>query len=433
MTNKNKSIFQYLINTFAALVGRLSVSRKLMLIYILDLTAVIFITSILIEEKFIAIDFARKEYVGNTYIRTTRDALFEIVAISDGKDPSGIVAIRNALQQAEYANGKEMNTSKLASELDADLAELTVANPTNVASHDAFQAGRKLLGRIGDQSNLILDPDLDSYYTMSLTILRFPELLEELLNYNSLASGNKAQYLIAQGRLDALIDGIDSDYQAAYAGNPSHTLPAELDATRISLLAALHNLLSVEANNPTQLAEMRNVAIKSTLAAWQVTSISLDKLLQARIHNLFKRMWLHLGMAASLLVMILFLVFYVARQIALPLRRLALVADRVQSTNDYSLRANWRSGDEIGQLVTGFNSMLERLDSERLIQQELAAQKRASQAQRELIEAIPIPLFVTSIPEHHVLHANNAAAEWVDTGLFDPWGKGLDQIGRAHV
>lgn len=433
MTNLSKSVFQYLLNTFAALVGRLSVSRKLMLIYVLDLTVVIFITSILIEEKFIAIDFASKELVGNTYIGTTRDALFETVAISDGKDSSGVVALRKALQQAEHANGIEMNTSQLASELDADLANLADTNATKAASHKAFLTGRKLLGRIGDQSNLILDPDLDSYYTMSLTILRFPELLEELLNYDSVAmGGNRVQYLIAQGRLDALIDGIDSDYQAAYAGNPSHTLPIELDATHVSLLAALHDLLSVEASNPTQLARVRDVAIKNTLAAWQETSISLDRLLQARIHNLFQRMWLHLGMAASLLVLILFLVFYVARQIAMPLRRLVLVADRVQSTNDYSLRANWRSGDEIGQLVTGFNSMLERLDSERLIQQELAAQKRASQAQRELIEAIPIPLFVTSIPEHHVLHANNAAAEWVDTELSDPWGRGLDRKSRMR-
>ena len=433
MTNHNKSVFQYFLNTFSTLVGRLSVSRKLMLIYILDLTAVIFITSILIEEKFIAIDFARKELVGITYISTTREVMHEIVAINDGKDKSGVAAIRNALQQAENTNGKEMDTRKLASELDADLAKLADTNTTHAASHDAFLTVRKLVRRIGDQSNLILDPDLDSYYAMSLTILRFPELLEELINYNSLTiSGNKAQYLIAQGRLDALIDGIDSDYQAAYAGNPSHSLPSELDATRISLLAALHDLSSVEVSNSAQLAEMRDVAIKNTLAAWQTTSISLDKLLQARIHNLFKRMWLHLGMAASLLVLILSFVFYVARQIALPLRRLALVADRVQSTNDYSLRANWSSGDEIGQLFTGFNSMLERLDSERLIQQELTAQRRASEAQRELIEAIPIPLLVTSVPEHHVLHANNAAAEWVDIGLDDPWGKGLDRKSRTR-
>ena len=37
------------------LIGRLSVGRKLILIYALDLTAVIFVSGILINEKFIAI------------------------------------------------------------------------------------------------------------------------------------------------------------------------------------------------------------------------------------------------------------------------------------------------------------------------------------------------------------------------------------------
>ncbi|EWS52600.1 MULTISPECIES: hypothetical protein [unclassified Methylibium] len=50
---------------FSRLLTRLSVGRKLMLIYLLDLTAVIFVSSILINEKFIAIDFARKEIAGN--------------------------------------------------------------------------------------------------------------------------------------------------------------------------------------------------------------------------------------------------------------------------------------------------------------------------------------------------------------------------------
>ena len=42
------------------MLSRLSVGRKLLLIYLLDLSAVIFISGILINEKFIAIDFARK-------------------------------------------------------------------------------------------------------------------------------------------------------------------------------------------------------------------------------------------------------------------------------------------------------------------------------------------------------------------------------------
>ena len=59
----------------SAWLGRLSVGRKLMLIYLLDLSAVIYVSGILINEKFIAIDFARKEVQGNAYVAGVRDAL----------------------------------------------------------------------------------------------------------------------------------------------------------------------------------------------------------------------------------------------------------------------------------------------------------------------------------------------------------------------
>ncbi|MDP1524605.1 MAG: EAL domain-containing protein [Rhodocyclaceae bacterium] len=421
------------MDRFAALLGRLSVSRKLLLIYLLDLTAVIFITSILIEEKFIAIDFARKELAGNTYIVSVREALFGTVAVHDGGDKAPLSGLRVGVRQAEQVHGQGMAAAELAGTIETALEALAGSAQTVVASHKAFQSGRQLLTRIGDQSNLILDPDLDSYYTMSLTVLRFPELLEQLLNYRSLPAGSdKTQFLISQGRLAALREGIEADYRAAYAGNPAHTLMARLDATRAQLLASLDALLAAEAYAAAPLRVARLQAIEATHAAWQATSASLDELLRARVDLLFQRMWLHLSMAAALLALILFLVFFVARLIALPLRRLAQVADRVQATNDYTLRATWDSGDEIGQLVTGFNNMLARLDRERIVQQELTAQARAAAAQQELIEAIPIPLLVTSVPEHRVLHTNAPAAAWVDAAREDPWGIGLDRSARAR-
>lgn len=421
------------MNILAALVRRLSVSRKLMLIYLLDLTTVIFITSILINESYIAIDFARKEIVGNSYIISVRHALLTILDVHDGKDAGQLADIRKQIQMAEREHGANMNTAEFAQTLETELSTLGDNADRTAASNRAFLTGRKLLSHIGDQSNLILDPDLDSYYTMSLTVLRFPELLEQLLTYDSASIGNNGtQYLIAQGRLGALLDGITSDYSAAYAGNPAKTLPTQLDPTRVVLLQALNELLQVPLDSPAQLNEARSKAIQATSAAWEASSASLDTLLKARVSMLIKRMWEHLGMAALLLGLILYLVFYVARQIAMPLRRLAAVADQVQASNDYTLRASWQSGDEIGQLVTGFNTMLERLDRERLIQQELTAQARASAAQQELVESIPIPLLVTSIPDHKVLHANSPAAEWVGGGSTDPWGSCLERGDRAR-
>lgn len=413
------------------LLGRLSVSRKLLLIYLLDLSAVIFITSILIEEKYIAINFARKELAGNAYIVHVREALFSIVDIHDGKPADRLGEVRASIRQAEQEFGEGMQTDELAPQFEESLAGLVPAD--QVALHRSFAVGRRLLTRIGDQSNLILDPDLDSYYTMSLTLLRFPELLEQLLNYDMQVSRpDQTQFLIAQGKLEALVEGIEADYRAAYDSNPTHSLPGQLDATREPLLAALHTLLGIEARTPETLLSARAEALAALHEAWRGTSRSLDSLLLARIELLFHRMWLHLGMAAALLALILFMVFYVARQIALPLRRLAQVADQVQARNDYTLRAEWRSGDEIGQLVSGFNIMLERLDRERLIQQELAAQARAAAAQRELLEAIPIPLLVTTIPDHRILHVNGPARAWVDETQEDPWGSGLERGARAR-
>jgi hypothetical protein len=56
-------------------IGQLPVGRKLLLIYLLDLTAVLYISGILINEKYISIDFSRKELAGNAYIAEVRDVL----------------------------------------------------------------------------------------------------------------------------------------------------------------------------------------------------------------------------------------------------------------------------------------------------------------------------------------------------------------------
>lgn len=406
------------------LIGRLSVSRKLLLIYLLDLSAVIFITSILIEEKFIAIDFARKEMVGSAYIANVRDALFGIVHSHDGQPAGDFRAMESRLETLDDRYAGDVASRAAADDFRQALLALGAMSPGSDANrlhHQAFKAGRKLVSRIGDQSNLILDPDLDSYYTMSLTLLRFPEVLDLLLHLpDSGRDDADGQMRVLEGQLTALLGDIESDYQAAYAGNPGHTLQARLEPTRITLVGALRALLPDNPRRQEELATLRQQAIAATAEAWQATANALDTLLVARVELFFQRMWMHLGMAAALLLVILLLVFYIARQIALPLHRLAGVAHQVQADNDYSLRASWQSEDEIGRLVSGFNSMLERLNHDRVIQQELAAQARAAEAQRELLEAIPIPLLVTAVPDHRVLHANAPVQAWTTQKQNNP-------------
>ena len=156
--------------------GRLRVGRKLMLIYLLDLTAVIYVSGILIHEKFLAIDFARKEIVGTAYASVVRDALLDAFLQQEGAPPSLVL---DRLGQVRTQHDEQLKTGESAQRFEALLRQSQAAGADAVAGRARLlREGRELLTTVGNQSNLILDPDLDSYYVMSLILLRFPELLQ---------------------------------------------------------------------------------------------------------------------------------------------------------------------------------------------------------------------------------------------------------------
>ena len=437
-----------MVGRISRMIGKLTVGRKLALIYLLDLSAVIFISGILINEKYIAIDFSRKEMAGNDYIAAIRDALLPLTREHADAAPSAA-----AIEQAERQFGTGMRSAELSGEFAALLRQAggTPAAHGGMAPSPAFVAGRELLTRVGNQSNLILDPDLDSYYTMSLVILRFPELLEVINSTRGLAlqlataegaqrQRLQTQFLILEGRMDATMGCIGSDYTEAFAAS-TPLLRQHLDGSRAALQQAVAQFRAstqalaggpARADAGAALARHDAAAIAALQRAWGAAEGELHRLIQLRVDGFFTRMWLHLGTAVLLLAMILGLVFFVARQIALPIRRLARVAQEVRATGDHSLRAIWDSEDETGRLVSAFNTMLQQLDFQRMAQQDLVARASAADAQRQLVDAIPIPLMVTSIPRHQVLHANQAAHAWQGSLERDPWVGGMSPQARSR-
>jgi diguanylate cyclase (GGDEF)-like protein/PAS domain S-box-containing protein len=424
--------------------GRLSVGQKLTLIYLLDLTAVIYVSSILIQEKFLAIDFARKELVGTAYTEAVRTNLLPVFATPADSQAKAALA---SLQQLRKAHDASLHTGDAGERLARLLTQ--EGERTEVQKSQLLEQARQLLTVVGNQSNLILDPDLDSYYVMSLTVLRLPELLQVLHDTHQfvLARGQKAasqhqtaQLLTLVGRLDAGLQGLESDYEQAWlAGSPQ--LKTSLQAGRQALIEQSRQFeTAVQASADAGLSSAQIAALDASYAgtvlvlgeAWRTGVVALNGLLQARIEGLFSRMWLHLGTAALLLGCILSLVYLVASQIARPLHALARVADRVRRTADYTHRAQWHSRDEIGQLFNAFNEMLAQLDQDRLKNEELTASARAAEAQRELIEAFPIPIVITSVPDHEVLHVNVPGQPWLGGSATDPWRAGLEPGVRSR-
>ena len=119
-------------NPFNSILGRLSVGKKLLLIYLLDLTAVIYISSILINEKYIAINFARDELRGNAYIATARDDLIDVALVGAGGATdvrSGLPARVAALSAVEQRLGQDMGSAGLNAALVKSLGVVAASPP----------------------------------------------------------------------------------------------------------------------------------------------------------------------------------------------------------------------------------------------------------------------------------------------------------------
>jgi diguanylate cyclase (GGDEF)-like protein/PAS domain S-box-containing protein len=418
--------------------GRLSVGRKLLLIFLLDMSAVAYVSSILVHEKYLAIDFGRSELAGNAYIAEIRPAVL-LAASAVGPHPPAEAEPWEPVAQAELHWGTSLGSEALNQTFQESLKTLAQRPRHFESAAAALNQGRELLTRVGNQSNLILDPDLDSYYTMSLIVLRVPEMLGAVADLTTHVRTEKGQearsrFLLLEGRLDSSLKALKSDYDEAFAaGSPA--LRNSLGPGRDALYSAMESyrraaraaLDQPDMQTSDLVLGTSHEAVISALAkAWESQGGALESLLHIRIDGFFSRMWLHLGTALALLAGILTAVFFVARQIALPLQRLANVTDSVRQSGDYTLRADWKSSDEIGRLVLGFNAMLAQLDEQRATQQELAARARAAQAQQQMVEAMPIPMMVTSVPGHQILHANSPARAWLGEGVDDPWRKGLE-------
>jgi methyl-accepting chemotaxis protein len=119
------------------------------------------------------ISFAAKERVGVEYLR----ALYPVhaaldTAMATRSDLSGFANLTDSLGKVSARLDSELGSS--------DVARTALSLLTSGRSTEAYDKADKalsaLLGRVGDQSNLILDPDLDSYYLMSLVVERIPEI-----------------------------------------------------------------------------------------------------------------------------------------------------------------------------------------------------------------------------------------------------------------
>ena len=383
----------------------LRTSTKLLLLCGTFVISIAVTTAALVAEKQIAIAFAQKELVGSRYLATVRDLYPAILIQRDdlslaasGRAPDEIL---KRLAAAEADAASHLQTAELERALAQTLRKLwfdkTVQN-TDQLGLDALSSVQKLASRIGDDSNLTLDPDLDTYYLQNIVIGRLPGLVSQLGEMQtllraantsgSLSSEQGARLVFLDSLLRSTADGVKSDLAAAYRGNADGNLRRNVDAALAATIASVEPILgTVKAahlgGEITRLISASlderafSSAVGSIIRGWGIAQTDLNRLLQQRISDLVGKLRLSLALLGGFLGLSILLAIMTHRHIVTSLQHLEGVVAKVRESKTSNVASDRDTKDEFSSLTVAFNDMLAELAAAR--EREIADQARTAQ------------------------------------------------------
>src|SRR5262249_29865528 len=113
---------------------------------------------------------------------------------------------------------------------------------------DLLAKMQQLASRIGDDSNLALDTDLDTYYLQNIIVEQLPKLLGRLGQLRvvtieaagaaSRSNETNAHVLVLDGLVESSIGEIRNKLTAAYRGNADGSLKRAVDSTYAELFSS---------------------------------------------------------------------------------------------------------------------------------------------------------------------------------------------------
>jgi methyl-accepting chemotaxis protein len=190
----------------------------------------------------------------------------------------------------------------------------------------------RLIRAVGDSSQLILDPDLDTYYLMDMLIAhqgqilgRINDLLVQAPAPGAETDANLGEQVAAsrsalRSSIDALSQGFEAAKRHARDDGVQRTL-GPLMAPYLESLESLHGLV----RRPTPLAgvDLVDTLLANAHAATMGAASELDRLLSVRIEAIYRQLAMQLAVTFMLFVVVLALIALVqSRSLIAPLRRL---------------------------------------------------------------------------------------------------------------
>ena len=405
-----------------ALMDRLSYPKKFALISVLFALPLAVVMFLLVSEINDRIEFAHKEILGDRYLRPLRKLqehvgqsrlLARAVAKGDVVLRPDLIRAQAAIdedfsqvEQVEQELGEILKTAAKFGVLKENRRflkdrVLTLRPSDNDSLHVKLVADvRGLFAHVGDTSNLILDPDLDSYYLMDSVLLKLPagaDLLaqarflgRDILVRKTLTAEERTELIRLAGLIESHIEQARAGMAVAFGNNPAQNLRPRLgealqaydNAMSDFLVGVRKEVIQAEriALEPAAYDALVRKSQAANVNLWERNATELDGLLQARIDGFAaKKHFIQIFSALLLLIVVyLWIGFYSA--VMRTVNRLKEASDRmVGGSMDDVVTLETR--DELGQVVTSFNNVAARLRMEWSQAQEESRRARAAEAQ----------------------------------------------------
>jgi methyl-accepting chemotaxis protein len=177
----------------------------------------------------------------------------------------------------------------------------TVFGPVTAASVE-------LLNQIGDRSNLVLDPDLDSFYLVNTLVLTLPKTLEEVgqlwgwgtyaIKRAGIGSDNEAKWHVWAARTESGVADMRAYLARAVAANPA--LGQRIDLKPLEAALALRKaghaaVFDASVPDPAAYYAQGEAAVASMAGLYTILLPELDAILAAREARDVRAAWSTLG------------------------------------------------------------------------------------------------------------------------------------------
>ncbi len=383
------------------LMNRLKYSRKFFLIGGVIFIAFVFFLNSITTQIDSTIDFSKKEKLGTAYIKPLARLLeiFQDYKMIAGKFSAVRVSIKDTVDVNDVIKkideyiiiidaidenfGKDLKSTQkwnLIKKNWADIKNISnsaIKTEENLIKHNNVISNiLSLIIDVADNSNLTLDPDIDTYYLMDSVTTKLPGLIDNIdrmtvpcanvISLKKISAEEKTDLLMLSANMVSNKEGAVKNMQKAFDYNQNIKANIEKD-----LNDCVKNVDAFQKNLNEKIIELQIINIDVAKFYSEISEnisrcfrlhdnmiASLDALLDVRVKGFSGQKSKVLTFAAITFIILIYLFLSFYYSTAIVIMDLSDIAAGI-SEGDVSHKVDHYSRDEIGMLADSFRKMVD--------------------------------------------------------------------------